>query len=63
MNHECKKINSHSGILVMDDYILEKPHIKQNKMRSGVPFHLNFIPTVGHKSILPIPLMGSYPCL
>jgi hypothetical protein len=41
----------------VDDYILEKPHIKQNYMGSGVPFHPNFIPTIGYKSILPIPLI------
>jgi hypothetical protein len=38
MSHECKKINNHSGITIVDDYILEKPYIKQNYMGSGVPF-------------------------
>jgi hypothetical protein len=62
MNHECKKFNNHSGITVVDVYILEKPHIKQNYMGNGVPFHPNFIPTVGHKNTsLPIPLVGNLP--
>jgi hypothetical protein len=34
-----KNNNNHSGITIVDDYILEKPHIKQNYMRSGVPFN------------------------
>jgi hypothetical protein len=49
MNHECKKINNQSSIIVVDDYILEKPHIKKKYMGTGIPFHPNFIPTVGHK--------------
>jgi hypothetical protein len=60
MSNECKKINNHSGIIVVDDYILEKPHIKQNYMGSGVPIHLSFIPTLGHKNILPIPLTDTH---
>ncbi len=39
---------------------MEKPHIKQNYMGSGVPFHPNFIPTIGHKNTLPIPLVDKY---
>jgi hypothetical protein len=58
MNYECKKINNHNGIIVMDDCIMEKPYIKQNYMGGGVPFRLSFIPTLGHKIILPIPLIG-----
>jgi hypothetical protein len=58
MSHECKNNNNHNGITIVDDYILEKPHIKQNYMGSGVPFHPNSIPIVGHKNTLPIPLVG-----
>jgi hypothetical protein len=36
----AKKKKNHSGITIVDDYILEKPHIKQNYMGSGVPFQL-----------------------
>jgi hypothetical protein len=59
MSHECKKNYNHSGIIVVDDYILQKSHIKQNYMGSGVPFHPSFIPIVGHKNTLPIPPVGS----
>ncbi len=62
INHECKKNYNHSGITIVDGYILEKPHIKQY-MGSGVPFHPTFIPTFGHKNTLPIPLVGNYPRL
>ncbi len=41
----------------MDDYIMEKPYIKQNYMGGGVPFHPIFILTFGHKSTLPILLV------
>ncbi len=37
----------------------KRPYIKQNYMGGGVPFHLSFIPTLGHKSTLPIPLVGN----
>jgi hypothetical protein len=63
INHECKLIYKHSGITIVDDSILEKPCIKQNYMGSGVSFHPNFIPTIGHKNILPIPLVGKSPYL
>jgi hypothetical protein len=59
MNYECKKINNHNGIIVMDDCIMEKPYIKQNYVGGGVPFHPSFIPPLGHKSILPILLIGN----
>jgi hypothetical protein len=57
MSYDCKKINNHNGIIVVDDCIMEKPYIKQNYIGGGVPFHPNFIPTLGHKSTLPIPLV------
>jgi len=38
---------------------MENPYIKQNYMGGGVPFHLSFIPTLGHKSTLPIPLVSN----
>jgi hypothetical protein len=53
MSHECKKINNHNDIIVVDDYILENPHIKQNYMGNGVPFHSSSIPIVGHKALYP----------
>jgi hypothetical protein len=46
-------------MIVVDDCIMEKPYIKQNYLGGGVPFHLSFIPTLGHKSTLPIPLVGN----
>jgi hypothetical protein len=59
MSYECKKINNHSGMIVVDDCIMEKPYIKQNYMGGGVTFHPSVIPTLGHKSALPIPLVGN----
>ncbi len=59
MSYECKKINNHSGMIVVDDCIMQKPYIKQNYMGDGVPFHPSFIPTLGHKHTLPIPLVGN----
>jgi len=56
--YECKKKN-HSGIIVVNDCIMEKPYIKQNYMGGGIPFHLDFIPTFRHKSTLPILLVGN----
>jgi hypothetical protein len=44
---------NHSGIIVVDDYILEKPHIKQKYMGSEVPFHPCFIPTLPTKTLYP----------
>jgi hypothetical protein len=41
----------------MDDYVMEKPYIKQNYMGGGVPFHPSFISTFGHKSTLPLLLI------
>jgi hypothetical protein len=46
-------------MIVVDDCIMQKPYIKQNYMGDGVPFHPSFIPTLGHKHTLPIPLVGN----
>jgi hypothetical protein len=59
MSYECKKNNNHNGIIVVDDCIMENPYIKQNYMRGGIPFHPSFIPTLGHKSTLPILFVGN----
>jgi hypothetical protein len=62
MTYECKKINNHSGMIVVHDCIMEKPYIKENYMGGEVPFHRNFIPTPGHKITFPLPLVGKMNC-
>ncbi len=59
MSYEYKKINNHSGMIVVDDCIMENPYIKQKYMGGGVSFHSSFIPTLGHENTWPILLVGN----